>query len=112
MKMKKFDNAAVITGLELCGCRVGIRHHRGRFYVYNIDHDGQVWQERRINQTGGITEVVIFVDGQQFVGEAKNPKTQQYNKNFGVHVALQRAIKAMNKANNVDESLVGVKSYL
>ena len=96
MRLPKFDNASVIETLKQAGCKVGIRHLRKEIAI-GFD----LVPRFSLDQKGGSTEVVIFADDNQFKGVAKNPKNQQYNKNFGVHVALQRAIKAMNKANDV-----------
>lgn len=96
MKLPKFDNASVIETLKNVGCKVRIRHLRN-WREQLVKHPFDLIVEEVIDQKGGQTEVSIFTDDHEFKCVAKNPKTNQYNKNFGVHVALQRAIKIMNK---------------
>ncbi len=108
MSIFKHQNHVVIGTLESLGHKVRIRHVR-KYVPSIVEKLGGHQIEYSIARTGGSTEVTIEADGQTFKGVSHNPKSQSYNKNFGVHVALQRAIKVMNEINErgVEEEAQG-----
>lgn len=100
MRIERKNNAAIIDSLTGLGHRVRIRHFREATTVLNKQFE----TELRISQTGGCCRVDIeLADGEVFTSYFRNHSKKQYNKNFAVHVALQRALKAMNKAHAIDE---------
>lgn len=106
MRIERKNNAAVINTLTGLGHRVRIKHNRTwnpvivKALPYAVfDHD----IEYRIENTGGICRVTIeTADGDTYEGLFTNHSKLQYNKNFAVHVALQRAIAAMNRENELN----------
>lgn len=107
MKLPRFQNHVVINTLRSLGHKVKIWHIRQWFPVYDCcqkrfaPNVNVTW---RVSNGGGKTIVsILTADGVEYIGEAKNPIDNQYNKNFGVHVALDRAILKMNEANDRED---------
>lgn len=96
-RIAKKNNAAVIDSLRNVGNIVRITHQRT--WRPLMTDKGLKF---RVDNRGGSCIVSIKTpDGESFAGFYENCQFKQYNKNFSVHVALQRALKAMNKAHAI-----------
>jgi Zn-dependent membrane protease YugP len=100
MRPERKPNHIIIASLVGLGHRVRIKHNRQWNPVIVQDETEGPRVVFRIKNTGGICRVTIeTADGDIYEGLFTNHSKLQYNKNFAVHVALQRAIKAMNEAS-------------
>lgn len=103
MRIERKNNHSIIDSLTSLGHRVRIKHHRQWNPAIVYDRNKGATLTFRVANTGGTCRVTIeTADGDIYEGLFTNHSKLQYNKNFAVHVALQRALINASKANEVN----------